>query len=255
MLNDKIFFSVICPTYNSANFIEQNFNSLLNQKYQNFEIIYIDDGSSDNTVEILKKLIQNRSKFTILKQANKGPSSARNLGIKKSNGNWIALIDSDDTWNSLKLDKINQAILKNIKTNFIVHWEKFNKLNGKSLILKHGFVTKNNLLFQKSLYNRNFLSTSAVVFNKELIFTHGGFDETLPNAQDYDLWLKLAPDIKLYIIKEVLGEYNETTNSITLRPYFKRILSELKIAFKYRKYDNFYLIKILKILFSKRWFK
>jgi glycosyltransferase involved in cell wall biosynthesis len=255
MQNENFFFSVICPTYNSENYIKKNFYSLLSQSYQNFEVIYIDDGSTDNTVNVLKKLIQNHNNFKLFEKNHGGPGSARNFGINKSNGEWVSFIDSDDTWHPLKLLKINTSILENTSRNFIVHWEKFIKLNGEIKILKHGSDIKNKKLFLKRLYSGNFLSTSAVVLKKKLLLDYGIFDEQLPNAQDYDLWLKLAPHMSLFTLEEVLGEYNETKDSITLRPYYKRIISELKIAFRYKNYHILYLIKIFKILFSKRWLR
>ena len=134
MQNENYFFSVICPTYNSENYIKKNFYSLLSQSYQNFEVIYIDDGSTDNTVNVLKKLIQNHNNFKLFEKNHGGPGSARNFGINKSNGEWVSFIDSDDTWHPLKLLKINTLILENTSRNFIVHWEKFIKLNGGKMI-------------------------------------------------------------------------------------------------------------------------
>jgi glycosyltransferase involved in cell wall biosynthesis len=255
MQNKNFFFTVICPTYNSENYIKKNFYSLLSQKNQDFEVIYIDDGSTDDTVKIIKKLIKNYSNFKIFEKKHEGPGSARNLGITKSNGSWISFIDSDDIWYPFKLQKVNKAILENSSTNFVVHWENFIKLNGEIKILKHGVYFKNKFLFLKKLYLSNFLSTSAVVLKKSLFLKHGFFDESLPNAQDYDLWLKLAPYINLFTLEEILGEYNETKNSITLRPYYKRIFSELRIALRYKSYYKLYFIKVFKILFSKRWFR
>ena len=255
MQNKNFFFTVICPTYNSENYIKKNFYSLLGQKNQDFEVIYIDDGSTDDTVLIIKKLIKNYPNFKIFEKKHGGPGSARNLGIAKSNGDWISFIDADDIWYSLKLQKINKAILENSSTNFVVHWENFIKLNGEIKILKHGIDFKDKFFFSKKLYLSNFFSTSAVVLKKNLFLKYGFFDESLPNAQDYDLWLKLAPYINLFTLEEILGEYHETKNSITLRPYYKRIFSELRIALRYKNYYNFYLIKVFKILFSKRWFR
>ena len=166
MQNENYFFSVICPTYNSENYIKKNFYSLLSQSYQNFEVIYIDDGSTDNTVNVLKKLIQNHNNFKLFEKNHEGPGSARNFGINKSNGEWVSFIDSDDTWHPLKLLKINTSILENTSRNFIVHWEKFIKLNGEIKILKHGSDIKNKKQFLKRLYSSNFLSTSAVVLKK-----------------------------------------------------------------------------------------
>lgn len=255
MQNKNFFFTVICPTYNSENYIKKNFYSLLSQKNQDFEVIYIDDGSTDDTVLIIKKLIKNYPNFKIFEKKHEGPGAARNLGITKSNGEWISFIDADDIWYSLKLQKVNKAILENSSTNFVVHWENFIKLNGEIKILKHGIDLKDKFFFSKKLYLSNFLSTSAVVLKKSLFLKHGFFDESLPNAQDYDLWLKLAPHINLFTLEEILGEYHETKNSITLRPYYKKIFSELRIALRYKNYYKFYLIKVFKILFSKRWFR
>ena len=83
------------------------------------------------------------------------------------------------------------------------------------------------------------------------------FDIGLPNAQDYDLWLKLSPQINLYVIQKNLGTYYDTVNNITSRPYFKKVKSELIICLRYRKLVNFslFLKKLAKILINKSWFK
>ena len=246
---------ILLPVHNRREITKRFVECLKRQTLQDFQLILIDDGSTDDTVKIIKKLIKNFFNFKIFEKKHEGPGSARNLGITKSNGGWISFIDSDDIWYPFKLQKVNKAILENSSTNFVVHWENFIKLNGEIKILKHGIYFKNKFFFLKKLYLSNFLSTSAVVLKKSLFLKHGFFDESLPNAQDYDLWLKLAPYINLFTLEEILGEYNETKNSITLRPYYKRIFSELRIALRYKSYYKLYFIKVFKILFSKRWFR
>ena len=106
-----------------------------------------------------------------------------------------------------------------------------------------------------SLYISNCLSTSAVILKKELLIKYGGFDEQLMSSQDYDLWLRLAPYLIPYKIDKVLGEYRESTNSITAKFYLYRVFDQLKIAYKYKNYVSYlqFCSKIIKIIFSKQW--
>ena len=98
--------SIILPTYNRAYIIEKGINSLLNQTYQDFEIIIVDDGSTDNTEEIIKKLQEKDKRIKYIKlKTNKGAATARNIGIKAARGEYIAFQDSDDEWMHEKLEK------------------------------------------------------------------------------------------------------------------------------------------------------
>ncbi len=105
------YFSVIIPTYNRESFLFLATNSVLNQSFQDFELIIVDDGSTDNTKELLKSLKDPRIK--IFYQDNKGVSSARNKGISESFGEFICFLDSDDQFNNSKLEKAKEVIDKN----------------------------------------------------------------------------------------------------------------------------------------------
>jgi hypothetical protein len=142
-------------------------------------------------------------------------------------------------------------------SNCFFHWEEYIKINGKRSSLKHGFNYYNpDLPLLSQLYRENFLSTSTIVCKKQLIENSGGFDTTLPNAQDYDLWLRMSTQMNLTIIPKILGEYIEQSDSITARPYYMRFWSEMRIAIRYRKKVNlnYFLYKITKIMLSKQWF-
>ena len=105
--------SVICPTYNSENFVEKTLKSVINQTYLPQEIILIDDGSSDNTIQILeefKKEYQNMFQIQIIKSKHNGPGKARNIGIENVNNEWLAFLDSDDIWWSNKLEMVEASI-------------------------------------------------------------------------------------------------------------------------------------------------
>ena len=115
--------SVVCPVYNSSPYIEKTLKGIINQSLFPYEVIISDDGSNDNTLEIVEKFVQrNRKKFKwhILINSHKGPGAARNLGIKKASGDWIAFLDSDDIWMRDKIEKVSKAITNHHNKNFFV---------------------------------------------------------------------------------------------------------------------------------------
>ena len=251
--------TVICPCYNAEKYIDKTIFSLLDQERVNFkfEIIFIDDGSTDNTLELLnrsKKFFDDKGiQIKIISQNNSGAGAARNKGIKSASFDYLAFLDSDDIWMKTKLQICYDFIIKNKESNFFSHNERYIKLNGNNIFLKHGEFKYASIT--KSLYLRNSLSTSAVVVKKSLLVDCGGFDTTLKSSQDYELWLKLSPHMKFCNIDLTLGEYHEIENSITSKYYLFRFFDQLIIAYRYRHYVHFayFLKKVLKILVSKQW--
>ena len=232
--------------------------SVIEQSIKVDEIVFVDDGSQDNTYELIanskNRFLRKNIKFKLIKSKNLGAGNARNIAIKNASNKWIAFLDSDDTWSRNKIQRVKDILSQNNRINTILHWEKFIRLDGSIVDLKHGQYF-NNINLKEKLFIGNFFSTSALVCKKNLIEKNDYFDVTLKNGQDYDMWLKMANDVHLYIIREFLGNYIEEKNSITLRPYSKRFLNELKIAFKHRKSINMYIYlkKIFQILLSRRW--
>ncbi len=250
--------SIICPCFNSSNTIDGVIESILAQININFqfEVIFIDDGSKDDTVNLIKNGIKKLSlkniPSSIYTNIHKGPGNARNIGIKKSKYDYIAFIDSDDIWYENKLDICQNLILKNPDKNLFIHDEKYIRINQS-----HSTITNGNfkIPIHTSLYNQNCLSTSAIIIKKDLIELYGGFDEQLMSSQDYELWLRLSPHLKPYKIDHVLGEYRETSQSITSKFYLYRVFDQLIIAYRYRNYVSYlrFYIKMTKIIFSKQW--
>jgi Glycosyltransferases involved in cell wall biogenesis len=189
--------AVVCPTYNSAGYISRTLNSLLSQQELPEEIIFSDDASQDNTIDIIE---QSREQFenagielkVLFSHYNKGPGAARNQGIFATQKHWIAFLDADDTWKPEKIKRIKKIIRITQGLNCILHWEDYVRLNGKVTTLKHGENYEQNISIPKQIYLNNFLSTSAVVCSRSLLIKVGCFDEKLPNGQDYDLWLKMS---------------------------------------------------------------
>ena len=224
------------------------------------EVIFSDDGSQDGGLKIIE---QNRDRFTqvgidlmILLNPHEGPGAARNHGIFATKLPWIAFLDADDTWEPEKIKRVRQAIKKSPEVNCILHWEKYVRADGSLTTLEHGKNYEQNFSISKQLYRNNFLSTSAVVCRRSLLLEAGCFDVTLPNGQDYDLWLKMSPMMKIKIISEILGNYLEEADSITARPYYKRFISNLRIVWRHRDKGNICVMlwKIMRVLISKQWF-
>jgi teichuronic acid biosynthesis glycosyltransferase TuaG len=253
--------SVVCPTYNSSAYIQRTVDCLLAQSMLPKEIIFSDDGSQDYTIQIIEK---NRVSFEklgivliVIQNYHGGPGAARNKGIKATDQVWIAFLDADDIWKKDKISIVQKSIKDYPDTNCFLHWEEYNRIDKGRSLMRHGdnYFQPNTPLLEQ-LYRRNFMSTSAIVCKNSLIKNVGGFDVTLPNAQDYDLWLKMATQMRLTIIPLVLGEYVEEPNSITSRPYHKRIWAEIRIAFRYKNQVSVILFinKMLKIILSIQWF-
>jgi glycosyltransferase involved in cell wall biosynthesis len=178
--------SVVIPTYNRARTILRTVNSVLNQTLQPFEIIIVDDGSSDETVSILEAV----KELKIISQANKGVSAARNIGIGQAKGMWIALLDSDDEWVPDYLAKQVGFARANPELE-IFQSEEIWIRNGKRVNPRLKYQKQGGWIF-KACLPLCIVAPSAVLFKKELWQKIGGFDESFPVCEDYDLWLRIA---------------------------------------------------------------
>jgi len=201
--------SVVIPAYNAAPYIPATLESALAQTFDDFEVIISDDGSTDSTIEAVGEICARfpKRKVRVLKNPHLGPGNARNTGIKAAEGQWIAFLDADDLWFRNKLAAAAEMIEKDTADLFC-HSEIWMDSFGKKRLQHHKSFDRRISPFL-SLYRRNALSTSAVIVRKELLLKAGLFDASLPAAQDYDLWLRLAliPGIRFDYIKEALGIY------------------------------------------------
>ena len=199
--------SVIIPAYNAAAFIQKAIDSALNQTFQNLEVIVVDDGSTDDTVHLIKGY---GNKVTLLQQKNSGAAAARNFGAQMAAGKWLAFLDADDLWESDKLEK--QMALSSIYS-----WS-----YTDSVFFGHGFdgTLKSSDVspHQKGwvlpvLVVNNFIGTSTVLLNKEVFMAEGGFDPSLKALQDWDLWLKIASKFQLGYVPDVEMKYRVHSKS------------------------------------------
>ena len=191
--------SVIIPTYNRGWVLREAIDSVLAQDYTDYELIVVDDGSTDNTRKILDSYGRD---IIVLQQPNQGVSAARNRGIAESRAQLVALLDSDDIWLPQKLTR-QVAFFKSNPDALICQTEETWVRNGVRVNPKKRHHKFSGMIFEPSLA-LCLVSPSAVMIRKALFDTVGLFDESLPACEDYDLWLRVSYRYPVFLIDEPL---------------------------------------------------
>lgn len=189
--------SVIIPTYNRCERLKQAIRSVLAQSGAIFELMIVDDGSTDDTRSMIEKEFP---QVTYSYQKNQGPSAARNAGIKKAKGQWIAFLDSDDVWLPLKLSAQLDFCKKH--PSLLIHQtEEIWMRNAKRVnpMIKH--KKRAGWIFEDSL-ELCLISPSAVMIHRSLFDEVGLFNESLPACEDYDLWLRITSRFEVGLIEK-----------------------------------------------------
>ena len=203
--------SVIIPTFNRFSLISRAIDSVLNQTIKPFEIIVVDDGSSDNTSTFIKN---NYKSVKLIKQKNLGVSKARNVGIKNSSGDWIALLDSDDEWKKNKLE-VQIKSLSEYDYYSVCHTNEIWIRNGIRVNQKKRHQKYGGDIFDKCLDICR-ISPSSIIFKKNIINDVGWFDEGLSICEDYDLWLRITANFKiLFIDKPLVIKYGGHSDQLS----------------------------------------
>jgi glycosyltransferase involved in cell wall biosynthesis len=211
--------SVIIPTFNRCELLKLTLRSVQAQTFKDLEIIIVDDGSKDNTREVIEQLQNIDRRIVYIYQENRGLPSARNTGIKNSHGKYIAFLDSDDLW---KLEKIEKQLLifnQNEEIDVVYTDCIYVDLNGE-IINCH--VPEDDAHFQHlSLYEKLLYfdaitgSASSVMAKKESIIKTGYFDEKLCSSEDIDYWRRMALHCSFYFLDEYLVLLRVHKNSMT----------------------------------------
>jgi glycosyltransferase involved in cell wall biosynthesis len=194
------FFSVIIPTFNRKDFLKAAVDSVLAQTFDDFELIIIDDGSTDNTSQILNEYSDKRIKYFY--QENRGVSYARNRGIEQSRGKYVAFLDSDDRWLANKLEKTFEFINKFPEIT-IFHTEETWYRRGKLLNQKKKHKKPDGYVYFNAL-PLCCIGMSTSVVNKDVFEDIGVFDESLPACEDYDFCLRATSKYEVKLIPESL---------------------------------------------------
>ena len=218
-INPKV--SIILPSFNRAYLLPRAIKSILNQTFQDFELIIVDDGSSDNTEEVLNSFKDKRIIY-IRHDRNKGASAARNTGLKVASGEYIAFQDSDDEWIPDKLEKqikVFEAAPSEVGVVYTSFWKYLNN-NEKIYIPNPKIKLKEKYIF-KELLKHNFIGLPTAIIRKECFEKVGRFDEELSCLEDWDLFIRISRYYQFMFIDEPLllsyytpGSVNEQEGNI-----------------------------------------
>ncbi len=202
--------SVVIPSYNAMKYLPETVESVLQQTFADFELLIIDDGSSDKTVDWVSQL--DDSRIRLISQPNQGAASARNTGIKYSKGKYIAFLDADDLWRTTKLEKQVRYLEDNPAVGLVHTWTAFIQSDGiptGRLMTTHG---KGNVWEQMVVYNLVRCGSTAMV--RRCCFEDVGyFDQTLKYAEDWDMWIRISANYSFETIHEPLVLYREHANN------------------------------------------
>ena len=237
-MNPKV--SVILPTYNGEKYIRQSIESVLSQSFLDWELIIIDDGSNDNTREIINSYIKNE-KIIDIYQKNSGACIARNKGIEMSKGFYIAFIDDDDEW--IDKDKLKKQIeFLDSNIDYVLVGTGGIIVNGdKNKIMDYN-VTREDFLIRENILLKNPFILSSVLIRKETLIKVGLFlQKPYINAEDYNLWLRVGIMGKLANLTELMTLY--TLRKGNTSSNHKKIILKSNILFirEFKdKYPNFW---------------
>jgi glycosyltransferase involved in cell wall biosynthesis len=224
--------SVIIPTYNREALLKRAIESVLNQSYQNFELIIVDDGSKDNTEKLVEEFgIKDERVKYVFQENSGGAAKPKNTGIKVATGEYIAILDDDDEWFLSKLEKQVQYLDEHLDIdivgcNYLI--------NGK----KEYRIPFYKNIFKRMLVTDDLGPGSTMIYRKELFGKVGLFDENLKTGQDREMRIRLAKDYKFGFVKEALVNYYSGHDNISFSGLSieKREKDWAHIFNKYRKY-------------------
>lgn len=193
--------SVIIPAYNAEAFISETVKSALNQTVSDLEVIVVDDGSTDRTVE---RLAEFGDRIYVHRQANAGVAAARNAGVDKASGSWIAFLDADDLWLPHKLER--QLALQHAP---LIYSDRFNigARGGLQLVQSDSTPMHEGDIFTALLLEGNFITNSSVLLRRDVFEAAGGFAGGVSPAEDWDLWLRVAEHHPVAFCSEPLVRY------------------------------------------------
>ena len=215
--------SIIMPSYNTASFITDSIQSVIAQSYKNWELLIVDDCSTDNTDEVVKSFLADEKIRYIKNKRNSGPAVSRNKALKEAKGKWIAFLDSDDLWEPEKMEKQISFMEKNgyhfSYTNY-AEIDEEGKRNGVK-------VTGPKKITKTGMYNFCWPGTLTVMYDREYIGLIQVAD--IQKNNDYAIWLKVCHKADCYLLDEELALYRRRTGSVSTHSVERKIVWHYKL--------------------------
>lgn len=220
--------TVVIPTYNAITYLPETLKSLLNQTFNDFEVIIVDDGSSDRTQEWVGNLTDARIKGVV--QINQGVAVARNQGIALASGKYIAFLDSDDLWKPTKLEKQVECLEENPDVGLVNTWIENIDEQGNYLTTVQTPESGSNAWNQ--IIEENLILCGSVPMIRRSCFEDVGvFDTNLLSAEDWDMWIRIAAKYSFAVIREPLVSYRQHLKSKSNNLH-KHLFHRLKVIDK-----------------------
>lgn len=221
--------SVVIPAYNAMAFLPETVDSVLQQTFTDFEVLIVDDGSTDNTASWVSAVADSR--VHLISQKNQGVSAARNTGIKHAQGEFVAFLDADDLWQPTKLEKQVSRLDNNSEVGLVYTWTLLIDEDGKPINIKYTFTDEGNV-WQKILVGDIVCSGSSAMVRRCCFEVSGMFDPDLSPAADFDMWTRIAKHYQFSVIKEFLLLYRRSSSGMS-RNHLKMI-KDLDLTFAKR---------------------
>lgn len=249
-------FSVVIPLYNKELSIQNTILSVLEQSYQNFEIVIINDGSTDGSVDAVKTI--NDERIRLIHQQNQGVSAARNLGIKEARYEWIAFLDGDDLWGINHLEEIvNMMALFPYEKVYVTSFE----YSDKRPVFKHA---RSSEIFKIEKYfkeakKEKLIWTSIIVIEKSCFSLVGLFNTSLNNGEDIELWCRLAEKFNIIKSTKITAVYrieaenrSKLGSSIEKTHVYNLSLTKTNDKYQYQYYKKMILDRLYDYLRAYR---
>lgn len=220
--------SVVIPVFNGEKTIRETIESVLNQTLTDFELLVINDGSQDGTLDIVERIPDSR--IQVFSYPNAGQSTSRNRGIEIAKGDYISFIDADDLWTPDKLEAQLQALQANPKAGVAYSWTDWID-ESSQLLGKGSYNTEQGAVFTKLLLNDFVANGSNVLIRRQALTEVGGFDPSVTPAEDWDLWLRLAARYEFVAVRSPQILYRISPNSASFNVW-KMEASSLQVIDK-----------------------
>ena len=214
-------FSVIMPVYNHAQWVAQAIESVLEQTVGDWELIVVDDGSTDGTPRVLQEFAARDRRITVLRQDNAGPSAARNVALARATGAWLTYLDSDDLWLPDALAHYRQYIESHPEATFLYGFR--HRLTEDGAVVELPGEFQDRPTGARELFDRMYLSHLCVCYRRELIDQAGAYNPALHGCEDYELYLRMSRYCRFEPIGKATGLRRRHEGNLSTQTGFSRM--------------------------------
>jgi glycosyltransferase involved in cell wall biosynthesis len=222
----RLRFTTIMPVYNHVDYVEEAVRSVREQIFTDWQLIIVDDGSTDGSAELLDKLAAQDERIEVIHQSNAGPAAARNAALPVARGQWLTYLDSDDVWLPDALDAYDRFLQDHPDVQFVYGYR--HRLNEDGTVTESAGEFQDAPTGTKELFGRMYLSHLCVCYRRELMDEVGGYDGNLRSCEDYELYLRMSLHTDFHPLGRATGlRRRHGTNISRQTGYSRRLEAEV----------------------------